>query len=113
MFFEALEEFGHGCGLKGPNEYQCSNTNDLLLLFIDQQPPEKLLRRYVLDVRLARVVVRVNGATQPRIPFLRKFLERCSGRDRLPYRALVEEAIERTERELQAAQHEAIIEGRA
>lgn len=86
---------------------------ELLLLFIDQHPPEKLFRRYVLDARLARVVVRVNGATQPRIPFLRKLLERCSGRARLPYRAMVEEAIQRAERELQAAQHEAIIEGRA
>lgn len=86
---------------------------DLLLHFIDLHPPEKLFRLYVLDARLARVVVRVNGATQPRIPFLRKLLERCSGHVRLPYRAMVEEAIERAEHELRAAQHEAIIEGRA
>jgi hypothetical protein len=86
---------------------------DLLLYFIDLHPPEKLFRRYVLDARLARVVVRVNGATQPRIPFLRKILKRCTGSARLSYRAMVEEAIKHAEQELKAAQHEAIIEGRA
>ncbi len=86
---------------------------DLLLHFIDQQPPEKIFRRTALDARLARVVVRVNGATQPRIHFLRKILECCTGRARLSYRAMVEEAIQRAEQELKAAQHEAIIENRA
>jgi hypothetical protein len=86
---------------------------DLILHFIDQHPAEEIFRRTALDARLARVVIRVNGATQPRIPFLRKILERCTGKAKLSYRAMVEEAIQQAEQELKAAQHEAIIENRA
>lgn len=86
---------------------------DLLMHFIDQGPELKVFRRTALDARISRVVVRVNGATPPRIPFLQKLLERCAGRGRLPYRVAVEEAIQQAQRELKASQHEAIIEGRA
>lgn len=86
---------------------------DLLRYFIDLHPPEKLFRRYVLAARLARRVVGGNGATQPRISFLRKILARCTGRARLSYRAMVEVAIQHAEQELKTAQHEAIIENRA
>ena len=58
-------------------------------------------------------MVRVNGATQPRIPFLQKLLGRCTGRARLAYRAVVEAALQQAQRELKAAQDEAIIENRA
>jgi hypothetical protein len=81
--------------------------------FIDQGPDPKVFRRTALEPRLARVVVRVNGATQPRIPFLQKLLGRCTGRARLAYRAVVEAALQQAQRELKAAQDEAIIENRA
>jgi len=86
---------------------------DLLMHFIDQGPDPKVFRRTALEPRLARVVVRVNGATQPRIPFLQKLLGRCTGRARLAYRAVVEAALQQAQRELRAAQDEAIIENRA
>jgi|GEM_PF-1579424 hypothetical protein len=86
---------------------------ELIMHFIDQHPDQKAFRRTALDARLSRVVVRVNGAPQSRLPFLQKLLERCTGRTRLPYRVAVEEAIQLAQRELKAAQHEAIIEGRA
>ena len=81
--------------------------------FIDQGPDPKVFRRTALEPRLARVVVRVNGATQPRIPFLQKLLESCTGITRLSYRAVVEAALQQAQRELKAAQDEAIIENRA
>ena len=81
--------------------------------FIDQGPDLKVFRLTALEPRFARGVVRMNGATQQRIPFLRKLLYRCAGMTRLSYRAVLEAALQQAQRELKAAQDEAIIENRA
>lgn len=85
----------------------------LILHYMDQGPTMKLFQRTALEPRLSRIVVRVNGAVQSRIPFLQNLLARCTGLSNLAYRASIEEAIERAKLELRAARNEAIIEGRA
>lgn len=85
---------------------------ELCMHHIDRHPPVELLRRTLLTTYLARVQVRINGAVEPRIPFLEKLLERCTGAARLAYRAEVEKALEKAREEKRAAHIEALIEGR-